>query len=139
MANAQGKSLDRKKLFADPILITAIIGIFLFLLLFIVYPLAILLTDSAVVETTVGETTKRTIGFDNFIRIFKMSTFRQAISNTLFLGLVSGIGATLLGFLFAYVDSYVDVGSKIVRKLFGMVSVLPVVSPPFVLSLSAIL
>lgn len=139
MANAQSKSLDRKKLFADPILITAIIGIFLFLLLFIVYPLAILLTDSAVVETTTGDVTTQTIGFGNFIRIFKMTTFRNAISNTLWLGLITGIGATLLGFLFAYVDSYVDVGSKIVRKLFGMVSVLPVVSPPFVLSLSAIL
>ncbi|MBQ0167096.1 MAG: iron ABC transporter permease [Treponema sp.] len=135
MPNAQGKSLDRKKLFADPILITAIIGIFLFLLLFIVYPLAILLTDSAVVETEAG----KQIGFGNFVRIFKMTTFRKAISNTLVLGMITGIGATLIGFLFAYVDAYVDVGSKFVRKLFNLVSILPVVSPPFVLSLSAIL
>lgn len=135
MPNAQGKSLDRKKLFADPILITAIIGIFLFLLLFIVYPLAILLTDSAVVETDAGTQ----IGFGNFVRIFKMTTFRKAITNTLFLGLITGLGATLIGFLFAYVDAYVDVGSKFVRKLFNLVSILPVVSPPFVLSLSAIL
>lgn len=135
MPNAQGKSLDRKKLFADPILITAIIGIFLFLLLFIVYPLAILLTDSAVVETDADTQ----IGFGNFVRIFKMTTFRKAITNTLFLGLITGLGATLIGFLFAYVDAYVDVGSKFVRKLFNLVSILPVVSPPFVLSLSAIL
>lgn len=134
MPNAQGKSLDRKKLFADPILITAIIGIFLFLLLFIVYPLAILLTDSAVVETE----TSSMIGFGNFVRIFKMTTFRKAISNTLILGVITGLGATLIGFLFAYVDAYVDVGSKFVRKLFNLVSILPVVSPPFVLSLSAI-
>lgn len=134
MPNAQGKSLDRKKLFADPILITAIIGIFLFLLLFIVYPLAILLTDSAVVETETGSM----IGFGNFVRIFKMTTFRKAISNTLVLGMITGLGATLIGFLFAYVDAYVDVGSKFVRKLFNLVSILPVVSPPFVLSLSAI-
>lgn len=139
MDKAQSKSLDRKKLFADPILITAIIGIFLFLLLFIVYPLAILLTDSAVVETTVDGVAQKTIGFGNFISIFKMATFRNAISNTLWLGLITGIGATLIGFLFAYVDSYVDVGSKVVGKLFNMVSILPVVSPPFVLSLSAIL
>lgn len=130
----QGKNLDRKKLFADPIMITAIICIFLFLFLFILYPLAILLADSAVVDTGAG--TK--IGFGNFIRIFKMTTFRKAISNTLFLGFVSGIGATAIGFLFAYVDAYVDTGSKIVRKLFNIVSILPVVSPPFVLSLSAI-
>ncbi len=130
----QGKSLDRKKLLADPVMVVAIAGIFLFLLLFILYPLAILLSDSAVVETDSGSK----IGFANFIRIFKMTTFRKAISNTLFLGLVSGLGATVIGFLFAYVDAYVDTGSKIVRKLFNVVSILPVVSPPFVLSLSAI-
>ena len=103
MANLHGKSLDRKKLLADPILVVAIIGIFVFLLLFILYPLAILLADSAVVETG----NKVTIGFGNFIRIFKMTTFRHAIINTLWLGLVSGIGATAIGFLFAYVDAYV--------------------------------
>ena len=139
MPKSQGRALDRKKLLADPILVAAIIGIFLFLFLFILYPLAILLTDSVVVEKNINGTTLKTIGFANFIKIFKMTNFRHAISNTLWLGLISGIGSTVIGFLFAYVDSYVDVGSKIVKKLFGVVSILPVVSPPFVLSLSAIL
>lgn len=139
MPKSQGRALDRKKVLADPILVAAIIGIFLFLFLFILYPLAILLTDSVVVEKNINGTTLKTIGFANFIKIFKMTNFRHAISNTLWLGLISGIGSTVIGFLFAYVDSYVDVGSKIVKKLFGVVSILPVVSPPFVLSLSAIL
>lgn len=139
MPKSQGRASDRKKLLADPILVAAIIGIFLFLFLFILYPLAILLTDSVVVEKNINGTTLKTIGFANFIKIFKMTNFRHAISNTLWLGLISGIGSTVIGFLFAYVDSYVDVGSKIVKKLFGVVSILPVVSPPFVLSLSAIL
>ncbi len=131
MNNSQSKALDRKKLFADPILVTAIIGIFLFLFLFILYPLAILLVDS------VFEDSK--ITFNVFIRIFKMAGFRQAICNTLELGFVSGILATAIGFLFAYVDAYVKVGSRFVRGLFKVVSMLPVVSPPFVLSLSAIM
>lgn len=139
MAELHGKALDRKKLLADPILIAAIIGIFVFLMLFILYPLAILLTDSAVVESGSGTDITKSIGFGNFIRIFKMTTFRHAITNTLWLGIVSGIGATAIGFLFAYVDSYVDTGSKTVTGLFKVVSILPVVSPPFVLSLSAIL
>ncbi|WP_149554652.1 ABC transporter permease [Treponema pectinovorum] len=130
----QGKYLDRKKLLADPIMVVAIVGIFVFLMLFILYPLAILLTDSVVVEVE----NEKVIGIGNFIRIFKMTAFRKAISNTLWLGLVSGIGATTIGFLFAYVDSYVNTGSKLVTKLFKIVSILPVVSPPFVLSLSAI-
>ena len=131
MNNLQGKSLDRKKLLADPIIVTAIIGIFLFLFLFIVYPLSILLVDSVYVD--------QKITLSVFTRIFQMTAFKKAITNTLFLGVLSGIFATIIGFLFAYVDAYVDVGSKLVKKLFNLVSVLPVVSPPFVLSLSAIM
>lgn len=131
MSFSQKKVLDRKKLFADPFLITVIAGIFLFLLLFILYPLSILLIDSVCPE---GKFT-----FSVFAEIFGMHGFRKAISNTLFLGLITGIGATVIGFLFAYVDAYVDVGSKGVQRLFNAISILPVVSPPFVLSLSAIL
>ena len=131
MSFSQKKVLDRKKLFADPVLITVIAGIFLFLLLFILYPLSILLIDSVCPE---GKFT-----FSVFAEIFGMHGFRKAITNTLFLGLITGIGATLIGFLFAYVDAYVDVGSKGVQRLFNAISILPVVSPPFVLSLSAIL
>ena len=83
MPKSQGLALDRKKLLADPILVAAIIGIFLFLFLFILYPLAILLTDSVVVEKNINGTTLKTIGFANFIKIFKMTNFRHAISNTL--------------------------------------------------------
>ena len=129
--HAQSKELDRKKLFADPILITAIFGIFLFLVLFIIYPLAILLADSLYEDNR--------ITLSVFSRILGMSGFRTAIGNTLKLGLVSGILATLIGFLFAYVDMYVNVGNKIIKTMFNLVSILPVVSPPFVLSLSAIL
>lgn len=131
MSFSQKKVLDRKKLFADPFLITVIAGIFLFLLLFILYPLSILLIDSVCPE---GKFT-----FSVFAEIFGMHGFRKAITNTLFLGLITGIGATLIGFLFAYVDAYVDVGSKGIQRLFNAISILPVVSPPFVLSLSAIL
>ena len=131
MSFSQKKVLDRKKLFADPFLITVIAGIFLFLMLFILYPLSILLIDSVCPE---GKFT-----FSVFAEIFGMHGFRKAISNTLFLGLITGIGATVIGFLFAYVDAYVDVGSKGVQRLFNAISILPVVSPPFVLSLSAIL
>ena len=130
-AGTQSKTLERKKLFADPILITAIFAIFLFLVLFIVYPLSILLVDSVYEENQ--------ITLSVFARIFGMSGFRKAISNTLQLGFISGILATLIGFLFAYVDMYVNVGNKFVKGLFKIVSVLPVVSPPFVLSLSAIM
>ena len=131
MSSSQKKELDRKKLFADPFLITVIAGIFLFLFLFILYPLSILLVDSMYVD--------KRFTLDIFFRILNKPSFRTAITNTLFLGMITGIAATLIGFLFAYVDAYVNTGSKAVKGLFNAVSILPVVSPPFVLSLSAIL
>ena len=43
MASAQGARLERKKLLADPIMVTTIVLLITFLTLFILYPLAILL------------------------------------------------------------------------------------------------
>lgn len=130
MARGQGAALDRKKLMADPIMVTTIVVLITFLTLFILYPLAILLVDSFYGD---GRLT-----FDVFNRIFAMPTFTRAISNTLKIGFVVGIFSALIGLLFAYVEVYVKM-NKFVGGLFKVVSMLPVVSPPFVLSLSMIM
>ena len=130
MARGQSAALDRKKLMADPIMVTTIVVLITFLTLFILYPLAILLVDSFYGD---GRLT-----FDVFKRIFAMPTFTRAISNTLKIGFVVGIFSALIGLLFAYVEVYVKM-NKVVGGLFKVVSMLPVVSPPFVLSLSMIM
>ncbi len=130
MARGQGAALDRKKLMADPIMMTTIVLLITFLTLFILYPLAILLVDS--IYGSNG------FSLETFGRIFSMHTFRNAIGNTLKIGFVVGILSTLLGLLFAYVEVYVKM-KKVVGGLFKVVSMLPVVSPPFVLSLSMIM
>ncbi len=126
----QGASLDRKKLLADPIMVTTICVLIAFLTLFILYPLAMLLVDSFISDN--GFT------FDIFKRIFQMPTFTRAIGNTLKIGFMVGILSTFIGLLFAYVEVYVRM-NKFVGGLFSVVSMLPVVSPPFVLSLSMIM
>ena len=131
MARGQSARLDQKKLLADPILVTTIIVLIVFLTLFILYPLAILLVDAVVGES--GPT------LSVFQRVLAMPSFETAISNTLILGLFVGIVATLIGLLFAYVEVYVNLKSRFMSGLFKLVSMLPVVSPPFVLSLSVIL
>ena len=103
----------------------------IFLALFILYPLAMLLIDSVASE---GRLT-----FEIFSRVLDMGRFRTAFTNTLELGFIVGLGSTALGLLFAYVDVYVDIRLRVVRRMFNIVSMLPVVSPPFVLSLSMIL
>ena len=130
MARTQSAALDRKKLMADPIMVTTIVVLIAFLTLFILYPLAILLVDSFVGDGT--------FGVSIFQRIFAMPTFTRAITNTLKVGFLVGILSALIGLLFAYVEVYVRMG-KFVGGLFKVVSMLPVVSPPFVLSLSMIM
>ncbi len=132
MATRQSAALDRKKLLADPIMVTTIVLLITFLTLFILYPLAVLLVDSVY-----GEETGLTM--DIFKRIFAMGTFRTAIGNTLKIGLAVGLFSTVIGLLFAYVEVYVKVRTKFMAGLFQVVSMLPVVSPPFVLSLSMIM
>ena len=257
MARNQSASLDRKKLFGDPVLIITIIALTIFLALFILYPLAMLLIDSVLVRSTqlysvetlvsgekieyvtekgepvvdskspvcvkltsptegVGEKivplynstglfagratmsdvekgntiylktvnnrdkavyialdqlttvqeipqTYRANGrvikkmdgielsdlciqlhednwtLDAFPRIFSDYTFNNALKNTLLLGALTGFGSLLIGLLFAYVDVYVHIRNRVTKKLFDVVSLLPVVSPPFVLSLSMML
>ena len=151
MAKSQSAELDRKKLMADPVMVTTIVVLIAFLTLFILYPLAILLVDSFYGSN----------GFTlaTFQRVLAMPTFTRAITNTLKVGFLVGILSTVVGLLFAYVEVYVKVpgadslylipmpfGWKAIRfhlnimgGLFKVVSMLPVVSPPFVLSLSMIM
>ena len=51
MATVQSAQLDRKKLMADPVMVTTICVLVVFLALFILYPLAILLVDSFITES----------------------------------------------------------------------------------------
>ena len=257
VARSQSASLDRKKFFGDPVLVITIIALIIFLSLFILYPLAMLLTDSVLerksnlyyieplvsgekivyvsekgeeisdnrspvcvkltsptegVEEKIvplynstglfagratmndvekgntlylktvnnkdkavfialdqltqiqetpqtfkknGRVIKKMDGIelsdlciqlhednwtlDAFPRIFSDYTFNNALRNTLLLGCLTGFGSLLIGLLFAYVYVYVHIRSRMTKKLFDVVSLLPVVSPPFVLSLSMML
>lgn len=131
MAKSQSASLERKKLLADPILCTTIVLLVVFLTVFILYPLAILLVDSFVSDNG--------ITIDIFKRVMGLSNFRRAITNTLKVGFLVGIISTVIGLLFAYVEVYVKLRTRFIEGLFKLVSMLPVVSPPFVLSLSMIM
>ena len=210
MNTRQSAALERKKFFADPVMVITIVLLTVLLTLFILYPLAMLLMDSVhvressmytlesilsgeaevqyVTDQASGEKAIKvlnsknkelTIALDDlsaaygslyvkngrvirdgdaidpakayvkvnsdywtadaFPRIFADYTFNNAFFNTLKLGMITSFGAVVVGLLFAYVDCYVDVRSRVVKKMFDVVSTLPVVSPPFVLSLSMIL
>ena len=131
MVSKQSRQLDRKKFFSDPILVSVIVVMLLFLLLFILYPILMLLADSIYKQ---GRFT-----LEVFKRVLSLKRFQTAFTNTLALGFISGFASTAIGLLFAYVEVYVKLRTKVLEKLFRLVSLLPVVSPPFVLSLSMIM
>ena len=206
MKTHQSAALERKKFFADPLMVFTILLLVVLLMLFILYPLAMLLLDSVFVQgtelvpletvlsgeadapyskdgasvTVLSSKNKKTVvaldSLDSqvgclfakngralkageavdpastyvkvqrnaltlaaFPRIFADYTFTAAFRNTLVLGAITGFGSVIIGLLFAYVDCYVRVRSRVTKKMFDVVSMLPVVSPPFVLSLSMIL
>ncbi|MBR3402158.1 MAG: iron ABC transporter permease [Parasporobacterium sp.] len=131
MTKSQSASLDRKKFMADPVMVTTIVVLIAFLTLFILYPLAILLVDSVI--------TGDGISLSVFSRVLGMKSFQTAITNTLKVGFLVGIASSFIGLLFAYVEVYVKLRTRFMGGIFKVVSMLPVVSPPFVLSLSLIM
>lgn len=130
MNKKQSAALDRIKFFKDPVLVATVAIVLLLLAVFILYPLVILLVDSFVVDGR--------FSLEVFKRIIDTNKLQVPLVNTLRVGIITSIFSTVIGLLFAYVEVYVKLRSKILEKLFSVVSLLPVVSPPFVLSLSMI-
>ena len=119
---------NMKKIWRDPTLMITIIFIVLALLVFIIYPLFSILKESFI--------GKSGLTFSSYGKTFQNNVFQQTLRNTLVLGFAVGGLSTIIGFVFAYADSYIKSHFK---KLFNIVSILPIVSPPFVLALSAIM
>ncbi|MBU3193670.1 iron ABC transporter permease [Clostridium algidicarnis] len=119
---------DMKKIWRDPTLLITIIFVILSLAIFIIYPLVAVLKVSFV---GIGGFT-----LDAYFDTLKSLDFQKTLKNTLTLGVTVGFLSTLIGFIFAYADSYIKSHFK---KLFKVVSLLPIISPPFVLALSAIM
>lgn len=122
------KTAQLQKIIRDPILLLTIIAVIISLFVFIVLPLYEVLKQSFV-----GLDGKFT--FKAYIDAFTSSSNFQAILNTLFLATITGILATVVGFIFAYGEAYIKMRGK---KIFNLIALLPMISPPFAISLSII-
>lgn len=119
---------DMKKIWRDPMLVVTIIFVILSLAIFIIYPLVAILKESFI--------SNNGFSLSAYVNTIKSSDFQKTLKNTLVLGATVGALSTVIGFIFAYADSYIKSHFK---KLFKIVSILPIISPPFVLALSAIM
>lgn len=113
----------------EPLLIFTIMVTMCSLLIFAVVPLIRVVIQSLI-------SYEGTISFDAYIRAFTSEENFKALTHSLLLGAASGILSTLIGFLFAYSAAYIQMRWK---KIFNLIAMLPIVSPPFAVALSIIL
>lgn len=119
---------NMKKVFNDPILFSTIVFILVILIMFILFPMYNILKESF--------TYKGEFSLIHYKNIKAMRENFIIILNTLKLGVVTSVVSTAIGFFFAYGMTYVKIPF---RKFFNSIAILPIVSPPFVIALSAIL
>lgn len=100
-------------------LIIIILGIILFI--FVVFPVLKVFSYPSI---------------EGYVHILSRSRSLRAIKNSLFITLISTITATFIGFIYAYTIRYTDVPGK---RFFKFISLLPLLSPPFVVALAWIL
>ena len=113
----------------DPISLSITLLIIASLVLFNVLPLVKVLIQSFT-------DAEGTYSFGGYIRAFQFKQNRDAMVHTLVSSVSAAAIATVIGFIFAYCACYIKMRAK---KFFNVIAILPIISPPFSVSLSIIL
>ena len=119
-------------IFRDPVLAMSLVLCALFLFAFVIYPIL----------TTAWNgffDAKGHFSLQYFLRYFDSyygPVSRQIFTDTMVMGVLAAAGGTLLGFVFAYTIVRCKVPG---RKIVHLLALVPTVSPPFAIALSAIL
>jgi len=116
-------------LLKQPGLLATIIVILLILIVFCIYPIIRLLVTCITNES--GHFDLSSITY-----VLKKTNIGLAFRNSIKLGLVVGILATIIGYVFAFAINRTSMPGK---KFFHTIAMLPILSPPFVISLAMIL
>lgn len=118
-----------KNTFRDPVIAIVTVAVIIGLCVFVVWPLLEVVKQSFV-------DTSGNVSITAYKNIFTMSATYTALINTLFLAVIVSVLATAIGFLFAYCTSHLKMGGK---RLFSLIAMMPMVSPPFSVALSIIM
>ena len=134
-AGAGGKSAARvkklnetKMILRQPILLAAVVLTILLLLLFVIYPLIKILIFSLT-------DAEGNFSLVNLGTILSTSRYLRVFGRTMLLGLVVAVISTFIGYIFAYTITRTNVPGK---RFLKTIATLPILSPPFILSLSII-
>lgn len=112
----------------DPLAFSLAFALFLLLGLFILYPMAMTLKLSL--------TKDGVWGFDSYQYIFEKVWLRRSLFNSILLGTITASVSVIIGYIFSYMLTRTRVRAK---GFFKMMATLPLISPPFMLTLSVIL
>lgn len=128
-STARMKKLNETKMILrQPLLLVAVILTILLLLLFVVYPLLKILIFS--MTDADGN-----FSLGNLKTILTTSRYLAVFGRTMLLGVIVAVIATFIGYVFAYTITRTNVPCKGFLKT---IATLPILSPPFILSLSII-
>ena len=117
-----------KRIWNEPVLFILIVSIWLLLAVFILYPLIMVGMKSL--------QPKGAFSLDVYKDLFTKKYFRVPLFNSLKLGASVATIGVLIGYIFAYAIVKVRVP---LGKFFRTIATFPIVSPPFVIALAAIL
>ena len=112
----------------DPALLAVILFTLALVTFFILIPLYNIFVESL--------TTDGGLSLGNYFDVVSRQGNVKILSNTIMLGVVTATISVIVGFIFAYVTTYMEIRYK---KTFDFIAILPIISPPFVVALSAIL
>ncbi len=115
-------------LWKEPWLFLLVAAILLSLFIFAVYPIYQVIKVTVVDE---GRFSLAVIG-----QSLQSSYFLSSFWNSVQLGIIAALLATLLGFVFAFAIARTGMKGK---KFFHLIAMLPIISPPFVIALGVIL
>ncbi len=114
-------------LIKNPTLVPVLTLLWIILILFVLYPAVKLLLVTFSVDGA--------FSLQNFSGIWKSAYDRQALWNSLFLGVCVALSGTFLGFCFAYFAVRMRVPAFL-KWLVGVLTLLPLISPPFTSSVA---
>ncbi|MDJ0831022.1 MAG: iron ABC transporter permease [Desulfobacterales bacterium] len=115
-------------LWKEPLLLVSIIAIFYFLLVFVVSPIFLVFKASLTID--------KQFDLANYQAIFAKRYYYQPFINSIILGVLTATAGTVLGFVFAYAITRTPIPFK---RFFRLTATFPIISPPFVVALAAIL
>ncbi|SPF49161.1 Binding-protein-dependent transport systems inner membrane component [Candidatus Desulfosporosinus infrequens] len=110
-----------KRLKSEPLLLLMILAMLSIMVLFVLWPIIKVVTFPKP---------------QDYLRVITNSIWYQAALNSLFMMVISTLSCTTVAFIFSYTLVRLDVPLK---RLFRLITILPILSPPFIVALSYIL